>query len=101
MQNGICSKISKYQNIINYPYINLINNIWIKDEKDIPLIIMDKYNLYGFNITKEMLEKDNLEVLINNIDILINSILIKKHNLDNNKIKFIKESQTILNDIAK
>ena len=37
----------------------------------------------------------------NNIDILINSILIKKHNLDNNKIKFIKESQTILNDIAK
>ena len=62
---------------------------------------MDKYNLYGFNITKEMLEKDNLEVLINNIDILINSILIKKHNLDNNKIKFIKESQTILNDITK
>ena len=62
---------------------------------------MDKYNLYGFKITKEMLEKDNLEVLINNIDILINSILIKKHNLDNNKIKFIKESQTILNDIAK
>ncbi len=62
---------------------------------------MDKYNLYGFNITKEMLEKDNLEVLINNIDILINSILIKKHNLDNNKIKFIKESQTILNDFAK
>ena len=62
---------------------------------------MDKYNLYGFNITKEMLEKDNLEVLINNIDILTNSILIKKHNLDNNKIKFIKESQTILNDFAK
>ena len=62
---------------------------------------MDKYNLYGFNITKEMLEKDNLEVLINNIDILINSILIKKHNLDNNKIKFIKESQTILNDFDK
>ena len=62
---------------------------------------MDKYNLYGFNITKEMLEKDNLEVLINNIDILINSIIKKKHNLDNNKIKFIKESQTILNDIAK
>ena len=94
-------EIEKITNLINYPYINLINNIWIKDEKDIPLIIMDKYNLYGFNITKEMLEKDNLEVLINNIDILINSILIKKHNLDNNKIKFIKESQTILNDIAK
>lgn len=94
-------EIKKITNLINYPYINLINNIWIKDEKDIPLIIMDKYNLYGFNITKEMLEKDNLEVLINNIDILINSILIKKHNLDNNKIKFIKESQTILNDIAK
>ena len=94
-------EIKKITNLINYPYINLINNIWIKDEKDIPLIIMDKYNLYGFNITKEMLEKDNLEVLINNIDILTNSILIKKHNLDNNKIKFIKESQTILNDFAK
>ena len=26
---------------------------------------------------------------------------IKKHNLDNNKIKFIKESQTILNDFDK
>lgn len=76
--------------------MNLINNIWIKEEKDIPLIIMDKYNLYGFNINKEMLEKDNLDSLINTIDILLNSILIKKHNLDSNKIKFIKESQNIL-----
>ena len=49
-----------------------------------------------FNINKEMLEKDNLDSLINTIDILLNSILIKKHNLDSNKIKFIKESQNIL-----
>ena len=89
-------EISKIFNLINYPYMNLINNIWIKEEKDIPLIIMDKYNLYGFNINKEMLEKDNLDSLINTIDILLNSILIKKHNLDSNKIKFIKESQNIL-----
>ena len=79
--------------------INLINNIWIKDEKDIPLIIIDKYNLIGFKLTKEMLEEDNINTLINNINIIILAELMKKNNITENQIKFIKESNSILKSI--
>ena len=89
-------KISK---IPYYPYINLINNIWIKDEKDIPLIIIDKYNLIGFKLTKEMLEEDNINTLITNINIIILAELMKKNNITENQIKFIKESNSILKSI--
>ena len=92
-------ELLKISNITYYPYINLINNIWIKDEKDIPLIIIDKYNLIGFKLTKEMLEEDNINTLINNINIIILAELMKKNNITENQIKFIKESNSILKSI--
>lgn len=90
------TELSNLMNLITYPYINLLNNIWLKDEKDLSLIIIDKYNLYGFKLTKEMLSPDNIESLIANLNQLIISNSLKKHNLDEAKIKFIKESQSIV-----
>lgn len=88
-------ELSKINNLIYYPYINLINNIWIKDEKDIPLIIMDKYNLYGLKINKEMLEQESLSSLINTTNTIINGHIMQNHNINESIIKFIKEGQTI------
>ena len=93
-------ELSKLFDLITYPYINLLNNIWLKDEKDLSLIIIDKYNLYGFKLTKEMLSPDSIDSLITNLNQIIISDSLKKHNLDEAKIKFIKESQSIVNNYA-
>lgn len=95
---NIKEELNRINSLVNYPYINIINNIWIKDEKKIDLIIVDKYNLYGFKLDREMLSKDNIEVVIKNISIIINGLLLHKHNLDEKKIRFIKESIEIIND---
>lgn len=88
-------ELAKINSIIHSPYLNLVNNLWIKDEKDIPIIIIDKYNLYNFKLTKDMLKEENVGVLIQNLKYIITNIYLKKNNLDEDKIKFIKETENI------
>ena len=42
-----------------------------------------------------MLEEENISTLIQNIKYILTSIQLKKHNLDEDKIKFIKDSENI------
>lgn len=93
---NIKEELKRISDLVNYPYINIINNIWIKDEKEMDLIIVDKYNLYGFKLNKEMLSLDNIDKLISDIKVIIDGLLLMKHNLDDGKIKFIKDSMEIL-----
>lgn len=88
-------ELEKINSIINSPYLNLVNNLYIKDEKDIPIIIIDKYNLYNFKLTKDMLKEENIKTLIQNLKYIITNIYLKNNNLDEDKIKFIKESESI------
>lgn len=81
--------------IVYSPYNNLINNLFIKDEKDLSLIIIDKYNLYGGKLNKEMLTKDNIDNLINNLKLVIDNFYIKKYNITEEKISFIKEGREL------
>ena len=68
---------------------------FIKDEKDLSLIIIDKYNLYGGKLNKEMLTKDNIDNLINNLKLVIDNFYIKKYNITEEKISFIKEGREL------
>ena len=81
--------------IVYSPYNNLINNLFIKDEKDLSLFIIDKYNLYGGKLNKEMLTKDNIDNLINNLKLVIDNFYIKKYNITEEKISFIKEGREL------
>ena len=54
---------------------------------------MDRYNLFGFNLTKEKLEKDNIENLIKDLEIILNSMAMNREGITENRIKFIKETQ--------
>ena len=47
-----------------------------------------------------MLSPDSIDSLITNLNQIIISDSLKKHNLDEAKIKFIKESQSIVNNYA-
>ena len=92
----INEEISKLKSLVYYPYINIINNILINDEKDIALIIMDRYNLFGLDITKEELSEENLGALIDSVEIVLNSISMNKLAITDSKIKFIENASTIL-----
>ena len=81
--------------IVYSPYNNLINNLFIKDVKYLSLIIIDKYNLYGGKLNKEMLTKDNIDNLINNLKLVIDNFYIKKYNITEEKISFIKEGREL------
>ena len=47
------TNVSKLNAFITNPRINILKNILINEEKNIGLLIMDRYNLFGFNLTKE------------------------------------------------
>lgn len=86
-------EINKLNNFINNPHNSILNNILIEEEKDLSMLIMDRYNLFGFNLTKEKLEKDNIENLIKDLEIILNSMAMNREGITENRIKFIKETQ--------
>ena len=78
------------------PYNTIIKNISIMDEKDIPIIISDRYKLLNFNINKDDI---NIDIIDNIIDTL--NKIETRHNMDLSGIKiddmeFIVESKKIL-----
>lgn len=87
------NEIQKLNTFINNPYINILTNILITEEKDISMLIIDRYNLFGFTLTKEKLARENIDSLINNLEIILNSILMNKLSITESKIKFLKETK--------
>ena len=91
-KNNIDSK-NEYNDLcefVFYPHINILSNILINDERDIATIIIDRYNLFGFDLNNDLLGKDNLDNIIANVNIIINSIYMNKLGINDSRIKFIK-----------
>ena len=67
------------------------------DEKDIPLIICDRYKLSNFHINKEILQTESgiNEIITNANNIEIYTKIVQKISYDN--LKFIIEAKDILN----
>lgn len=92
----IVKEFDELDEFINYPNITIINNLSIVDEKDVPLIIVDKYKLMDINITKEMLEDGNLDNLISSVDKLLINYYIKDSSISVDDISFICEAKKII-----
>lgn len=85
-------------NLFEYAFgseINIISNIAISEEKDIPKIIKDKYRLLNISINEENLNKDDIEKVEKNIKDLIIYYNIKKINLNIQDIDFIFKSEKL------
>lgn len=91
--DDVIAQLKKY---IRNPYFTIINNIKMSEEKDIALIIKDRYKLLNFNIEKEDLNEDNLENLLNELQKINISNNIKKAGLNVNSIKYLCEYKKIL-----
>ncbi len=98
MQDVIQDTIEKFKRFIKYPRITIINNLKIQEDKDIVLMIKDKYNLCNLNITKEDLEEENISNLITIVNNICeyNNIYNSKTNLQD--IQFILQANKILEE---
>ncbi len=74
-------EINDLEEFSYYPNNTFIRNIKIIDEKEIPLIILDKYKLMNINIQKEQLDDVNLDNFISNVNKLVISSYLKKNNI--------------------
>lgn len=85
-------------NLFEYAFgseINIISNIAISEEIDIPKIIKDKYRLLNISINEEDLNKDDIEKVEKNIKDLIIYYNIKKINLNIQDIDFIFKAEKL------
>ncbi len=70
--------LKELEEFIVSPYNTLINNLDIKGEYDISLIIVDKYKLDNIIIDKEALAIDSIDNIISNTELLLNYSKINK-----------------------
>ena len=95
-QEEMDMEIENLREFLNSPYNTIINNITIAEEKDIAIIIKDRYKLLNFVVEKEDFEAGNIENLISTIkDIQIFNNL-KKANLKVEDIEEIIKMKKIL-----
>lgn len=63
-QQEIDKKIDNLIEFTKFPHFNILNNIYIGEDKDIALIIKDRYKLLNFNIEKQDLVAENLDNIL-------------------------------------
>lgn len=98
-EQEIYKLINELDVFLNWPYFTILNNIEISEEKDIMYIIKDRYNLLNINISKEDLEFENLDSLINLLSKCELYYYIRENNIDVQEISEICEFKKILKNI--
>ena len=88
--NQIENIISSFEEFINSPYNIIIKNITILEEKNIGIMISDRYKLLNFTIQKEDVI-ENFETLISILQKIENYYYIKQCNIDLSEIEFACE----------
>lgn len=95
--NEVDELIKQLKDFVKNPNNILIKNITILEEKNIPIIISDRYRLLNFKISKEDISEDNIDVLIDSLQKIKNYINIKEANIELEDMEFICEFKKILN----
>lgn len=83
----IGENIQELKNFIKSPYNTIMKNIHISDEKDIGIIIKDRYRLLGFRVEKEDLEEENISNLEKELKTLELSANLEKAGLKIDEIE--------------
>lgn len=93
--------IKDLKEFVNYPYCNLVNNIGMLEEKDILIIVQDRYQLSGIKVEKQQLELDNLENLISDVKKIEMYYNIMRNKIDMREISCMCDFKKILNSNKK
>ena len=95
-QEEIDEKIRKLHKYIDNPFNTIINNTNLLDDKDLALIIKDRYKLLNFKIEKEDFESSNLKSYIDNLKNIKTSIILKNAKLNIEDIEQLCEIKKML-----
>ena len=90
-------KIEELKEFLNNPYNTIINNIGFLEEKDVVLIIKDRYKLLDFMIEKDDLDINNLDSLISTIEDIQMNINLYKSGINIKDIEQMQKIQKIIN----
>ena len=63
--------------------------VTIKEDKDMALMIKDKYNLFNINISKADLDDSAIGALINTVDSIVNAYNLENSGLNLDDVKYI------------
>lgn len=92
----IDEQIIKLDEFLKNPYNNIITNITITDEKDIAMIIKDRYKLLSFNIDKEDFGTKSVDGLIATLENIATSIRLNKAQIEIENVEEILALKDIL-----
>lgn len=98
-EDEINNKIREIRNFVTSPYIAILNNVTIKEEKDIVLMIKDKYNLFNINISKEDFEEGAIDTLIETVNFITNKCYLEKSRLDLEDVSYIIKANQLLEEL--
>lgn len=86
-QEKIDEQVNKLDEFVKEPSNNIINNMTFTDDKDIAVIIKDRYRLLNFNIKQEDLNSKNIDNLIKTLENIIIYFNLKDAKLEIAKIE--------------
>ena len=95
-QEEIDEQIAELDEFLTIPYNTIINNMTILEEKDIAIIIKDRYKLLNFIVEKEDLTMNNVDTLVGILEDIIIGDNMKKAGLNIENIEEICELKKIL-----
>ncbi len=98
-EEGINQIVDELKDFVNWPYFTILNNIKLSDQKNIMLIIKDRYNLLNMNVSRDDLAVDNVETVINTLKKCETYYYIMKNNIDLQVVSETYEFKKILNNL--
>ena len=96
-QEEIEKLILELKDFLNDPYNIIIKNITMLEEKNIAIMISDRYKLLNFAIEKEDITPDNLDNLIDTLQKIKNYYYIQKSGINLEEMEFICEFKKLAN----
>ena len=92
----IADMIRNIRDYINLTDFAVINNINALENRDLAIIIKDRYKLYGMNLTKENFMPDNVEDLLRRIKSIYDYNNIEKSDWQLEEIDYILKAKELL-----
>ena len=93
----IVESIENLKQFIKSPYHTIMENLHISDDKNIQIIVKDRYRLLNFKIEKEDLDEGNIDSLERNLKALKLSLDLEKAGLNIEDIETICKIKDLLN----
>ena len=98
-EKDINQTVAEIRKFITSPYITIINNVTIKEDKDMALMIKDKYNLFNINISKADLDETAIGALMNTVELIVNAYNLENSGLELEDVKFVLKANKIIEDL--